>query len=69
MPDDPIKRIPIKDLHQEEGAYELASSPEMEPYIQFAMAEMQGSDATPELEAIPPTAARKTLRVACGFRR
>ena len=31
MSDDDIKRIPIKDLRREEGASELASSPDMEP--------------------------------------
>jgi hypothetical protein len=30
MADDNIKRIPFKDLHQEEGAHELATSPDME---------------------------------------
>ena len=34
--DDIIKRISIKDLHQEEGAHELASSPGMKPYLDFA---------------------------------
>ena len=29
MADDDIKRIPIKDLHQEPGAHELATSPDM----------------------------------------
>ena len=70
MPDDPINRIPIKDLSQEEGAYELASSPEMEPYIRFTTAEMQGSDATPELEAIRQLALEKRYvwRVASALK-
>ena len=34
MGDDDIKRIPIKDLHQEDGAHELASSPDMKPYVE-----------------------------------
>lgn len=50
--DDEIERIPIHQLRQEPGAHELATSPEMEPYLRLIMAEMQGSDATPELEAI-----------------
>jgi len=38
MSDDEIKRIPIKELRQEEGASELASSPDMEPHaMQFCM--------------------------------
>jgi hypothetical protein len=50
--DDPIKRIPIKDLRQEPGAHELATSPDMEPYLDFAMAVMQGNDPAPELEVL-----------------
>jgi hypothetical protein len=53
MPDDnPIKYVPINQLHQEEGAHELATSPNMEPYLTFAAALMQGHDPEPELEAI-----------------
>jgi hypothetical protein len=45
MPDeDNIKWMPIKDRHQEEGAHELATSPNMEPYLNFAAALMQGHD-------------------------
>ena len=33
MADANIKGIPIKDIRQEEGAHELASSPDMKPYI------------------------------------
>jgi hypothetical protein len=36
MADDDIKRMPIKDLRQEEGADELATSEAMEPYLEFA---------------------------------
>src|SRR5258708_35830482 len=50
--EDDIERIPINRLRQEEGAHELATSPDMEPYLDFAMALMQGHDPTPELEAI-----------------
>jgi len=52
MPDDPIERIPINQLRQEEGAHELATSPDMELYLDFAMAVMQDADPTAELEAI-----------------
>ena len=37
-----IKKIPTSELRQEEGASELATSPDMRPYIQLAMAGMQG---------------------------
>jgi hypothetical protein len=52
MPDENIKYVPIKDLRQEPGAEELASSAEMRPYIEFAMAVMKGADPTPQLETI-----------------
>jgi len=38
MPDDPIKRIPISQLKSEEGAHELASSPDMEPSLTTTVA-------------------------------
>jgi hypothetical protein len=49
--DNPIERIPIRNLDQEDGAHELATSPDMEPYINFAMALIQGHEPGPELEA------------------
>lgn len=52
MSDDEIKRIPIKELRQEEGASELVSSPDMEPYLEYIMAWMQGADVQPHLEAL-----------------
>jgi hypothetical protein len=50
--EDNIKRIPTNELRQEEGAHELATSPDMEPYLDFVMALMQDADPTAELEAI-----------------
>ena len=44
--DDRSNRIPIDNLHQEEGA------PDMEPYLRFAMALMQGAEPSAELEAL-----------------
>jgi hypothetical protein len=68
--DEPTKRIPINELCQEEGAQELASSPKMEPYLQFAMALMQGNDPTPELEAIRqlPLEKRYVWRMASALK-
>ena len=71
--EDNIKRIPMNELRQEEGAHELASSTDMEPYLDFAMALMQGKDPVAELEAIRelPLEKRYVWRVAsalkCGF--
>ena len=68
--DEEIKRIPISELRQEEGADELATSPEMEPYLEFAMAVMTGSDPTTELETIRqlPLEKRYVWRVASALK-
>ena len=62
--------FPIRDLHQEEGAHELATSPGMEPYLNFAMAVMQGHDPAPELEQICqlPLNKRYVWRVASALK-
>ena len=52
MADDNIKRIPTKDIRQEEGARELATSPDMKLYLEFINAVMQDYDPSPELDAI-----------------
>ncbi len=70
MPDsDDIKYVPIQDLHQEPGAHELATSPSMEPYLNFAAALMQGHDPEPELDALRqlPLEERYVWRVASAL--
>lgn len=69
MADQP-RRIPITELHQEDGAHELATSPDMKPYIKFAMAVIQGSDAAPEREVIRqlPLEKRYVWRVASALK-
>src|ERR1019366_1055242 len=70
MSDDEIKRIPIKDLRQEEGASELASSPDMEPYLDYIIAQMQGTDVQPHLDALTvlPLEKRYIWRVASALK-
>jgi hypothetical protein len=50
--DNPIKRIPINQIRQEEGSHELATSPDMEPYLRLIIAEMRDADSTAELETL-----------------
>jgi len=50
--DEPIKRVPIKNLVSEEGAHESVNSPDMEPYLDFVIASIQGTDVQPHLEAL-----------------
>jgi hypothetical protein len=68
--DNPIERIPINDLRQEVGAHELATSPDMRPYLQLAKAVMQDADPTQELEAIRqlPLEKRYVWRVASALK-
>jgi hypothetical protein len=68
--DNPIRRIPINQLRQEDGAHELATSPDMEPYLRLVMAQMQGGDATAEMEALRqlPLEKRYVWRVASALK-
>jgi hypothetical protein len=52
MHDKNINKIPINELRQEAGASELATSPDMQPYLQYIMATMKGGDGKAELEII-----------------
>jgi hypothetical protein len=64
------KRFAVDELHQEEGAKELASSPDMAPYVQLAMAILLKNDPTRELEAIRqlPLEKRYVWRVASALK-
>jgi hypothetical protein len=65
-----IKRMPIKDIRQEEGAHELATSPDMKPYLNLMVAQMKGADPTPELERLQqlPLEKRYTWRVVSALK-
>ena len=53
MPDDDrINRIPINQPRQDEKARARATSRQMERYLKFAMAVIQGADPTAALEVI-----------------
>jgi hypothetical protein len=67
---DEIHRIPINQLRQEDGAHELATSPDMEPYLDFIKAVIQNHDPSPELEAIRqlPLEKRYVRRVASALK-
>jgi hypothetical protein len=70
MNDEEPKDIPIKDLRQEDGASELASSPDMEPYLDYIIASMQRADLTANLEALSnlPLEKRYVWRVASALK-
>ena len=52
MNDDEPKRIPLKDLISEDRAHELATSENMQPYLQLLKAGLQDRDPTPHGEEI-----------------
>jgi len=70
MTDEPPKKLPSNELRQEEGAHELATSPNMEPYLDFITASMQGADVQPHLEALSklPLEKRYVWRVASALK-
>jgi hypothetical protein len=70
MSQERIKKVPIKNLVSEEGAHELARSPNMEPYIRLAMAALQQFDLTPNVEEIAelPLEKRYVWRVASALK-
>ena len=70
MNEENIKRMPIKDLRQEEGASELSESPDMEPYLDYVVAAMQGGDLLPHLDALTklPLEKRYVWRVASALK-
>ena len=68
--DNDIQRIPINELRHEDGAHELATSPDMKPYLEFIKAVIQDHDPSPELEAIRqlPLEKRYVWRVASALK-
>ena len=65
-----MMRVLIQQLRQEEGASELASSPDMEPYLNYIVAAMQGTDVKPHLEELSklPLEKRYVWRVASALK-
>ena len=70
MSDKKPKSIPHKDLFSEDGAHELATSPDMQPYLRLIKAGMQDHDPTPHIEEIAaiPLEKRYVWRVASALK-
>ena len=70
MSDKKPKAIPIKDLISEDGAHELATSPDMQPYLRLIKAGMQDRATTPHMEEIAamPLEKRYVWRVASALK-
>src|SRR5229473_1532366 len=70
MRDEKIKHIPIKNIISEDGAHDLATSPEMQPYLRLIKAGLQDRDTAPHLEEIAqlPFEKRYVWRVASALK-
>src|SRR5580700_453900 len=70
MNEEKPKPIPIKDLISEDGAQELATSPDMQPYLRLITAGLQNHDTTPHMEEIAaiPLEKRYVWRVASALK-
>src|ERR1700722_18844416 len=70
MSDQKPEPIPIKDLISEDGAHELATSPDMQPYLRLIKAGLQNLDTAPHLEEIAalPLEKRYIWRVASALK-
>jgi hypothetical protein len=70
MSDNKPKPIPIKHLFSEEGAHDLATSPDMQPYLRLIEAELQNHDTTPHVERIAslPLEKRYVWRIASAVK-
>jgi hypothetical protein len=70
MNEEKPKSIPIKDLISEDGAHELATSPDMQPYLRLIKVAMQDRDTTPHMEEIAaiPLEKRYVWRVASALK-
>ena len=62
--------IPIRDIINEDGAHELATSENMQPYIRLAMALLQDADPSGQLEEVAalPLEKRYIWRVASALK-
>jgi len=65
-----IQRVPIKAIVSEDGAHELVTSPDMQPYLRLIKAGLQDKDTTPHFEEIAalPLEKRYIWRVASALK-
>jgi hypothetical protein len=70
MDEDDIKRIPASEIHSDESARDLLSSPDMQPYVRLAMAGLKGANVDSELRTIRevPLERRYIWRVASALK-
>ena len=59
MSDQSFRVIPVESLKMEDGAKELMSAPEMQPYLRYIEAAMLGGDVAPSLQDIAELGVRR----------
>ena len=67
---DETAKIDLNKIVMEDGAHELASSPDMRPYVEYTIAELQGKDTMHAFDAIisMPLEKRYIWRVASALK-
>ena len=70
MSDKKSKSIPLKNIISEDGAQELVTSPDMQPYLRLIKAGMQDQDTTQHMEEIAaiPLEKQYVWRVASALK-
>jgi hypothetical protein len=70
MSDKNVRVVELGSLKVEDGAHELATSPDMQPYLQLIKAGLQDQDTTPHMEEIAalPLEKRYVWRVASALK-
>jgi hypothetical protein len=70
MTDGKIRRLPISEIHIEDGAQELVRSERMKPYLALLKAQIGGQDAEPYLAALAalPLEERYVWRVVSALK-
>ena len=67
---DEPRPIPFDEIRQEDGAHELATSPNMQPYLRLIKAGLQDQDTTAHIQEIAklPLESRYVWRVASALK-
>jgi hypothetical protein len=70
MTDGKISRVPISELHSEDGSQELVCSEKMKPYLAILKAQMSGQDTEPYLATLAalPLEERYVWRVVSALK-
>ncbi len=70
MDEENSESIPVKNIKSEDGAHELATSENMQPYLRLLKAALQNNDTAPHMEGISalPLEKRYIWRIASALK-